>query len=108
MDYAIAQAMSTNVTYGELITQVTSAGPAEKAGLRAGATPFLDPASGTSVTIGGDIVIAINNTRITTTDDLATYLEESTSPGQTISIVVVRNDENLTLSLTLGTRPPPT
>ena len=108
MDYAIAQAMSTNVTYGVLITQVTSGGPADNASLRSGATRFLDPASGTWVTIGGDIVIAINDTRITTTDDLSTYLEESTSPGQTISIVVVRNDENLTLSLTLGTRPPPT
>jgi S1-C subfamily serine protease len=108
MDYAIAQAMSTNVTYGVLITQVTSGGPADKAGLRSGATPFQDTSSGTSVTIGGDIVIAINNTRIKNTDDLSTYLEESTSPGQTISIVVVRNDDNLTLSLTLGTRPPPT
>jgi S1-C subfamily serine protease len=106
MDYAIAQAMGTNVTYGVLITQVTSGGPADKV-LRAGTTQFLDIFSGTSVTIGGDIVIAINGTRITTTDDLSTYLEESTSPGQTISIVVVRNNENLTLSLTLGTRPPP-
>ncbi|MGD0495739.1 MAG: trypsin-like peptidase domain-containing protein [Candidatus Bathyarchaeia archaeon] len=108
MDYAIAQAMNTNVTYGVLITQVTSGGPADKAGLRVGATRFLDPASGTSVTIGGDIVIVINDTRIKNTDDLSTYLEESTSPGQTISIVLVRNDENLTLSLTLGVRPPPT
>ena len=108
MDYAIAQAMSTNVTYGVLITQVTSGGPADNASLRGGATRFLDPASGTLVTIGGDIVIAINDTRITNTDDLSTYLEECTSPGQTISIVVVRNDENLTLSLTLGARPPPT
>ncbi|MGA3191971.1 MAG: trypsin-like peptidase domain-containing protein [Candidatus Bathyarchaeia archaeon] len=107
MGYAIAQAMSTNVTYGVLITQVTSGGPADKAGLRSGANPFQDPASGTSVTIGGDILIAINNTRIKNTDDLSTCLEESTSPGQTISVVVVRNDENLTLSLTLGTRPPP-
>ena len=106
MDYAIAQAMSTNVTYGVLITQVTSGGPADNASLRGGATRFLDPASGTLVTIGGDIVIAINDTRITNTDDLSTYLEECTSPGQTISIVVVRNDENLTLSLTLGARPP--
>jgi S1-C subfamily serine protease len=106
MDYAIAQAMGTNVTYGVLITQVTSGGPAAKAGLQAGATQFLDPYSDTSVTIGGDIVIAINGTRITTTDDLSTYLEESTSPGQTISMVVVRNDENLTLLVTLEARPP--
>ena len=106
MDYAIAQAMGTNVTYGVLITQVTSGGPAAKAGLQAGTTQFLDPYSDTSVNIGGDIVIAINGTRITTTDNLSTYLEESTSPGQTISMVVVRNDENLTLSVTLGARPP--
>jgi S1-C subfamily serine protease len=106
MDYAIGQAMSTNVTYGVLITQVTSGGPADKAGLRSGGTRFLDTYSGTSVTIGGDIVIAINDTRITNTDNLSTYLEEYTSPGQTISIVVVRNSENLTLSLTLGARPP--
>jgi S1-C subfamily serine protease len=108
MDYAIAQAMSTNVTYGMLIVQVTGGGPADKAGLQGGANPFQDPAYGTSVTIGGDIVTAINNMRIKNTDDLSTYLEESTSPGQTISIIVVRNNENLTLSLTLGTRPPPT
>ena len=106
MDYAIAQAMSTNVTYGVLITQVTSGGPADKAGIKAGTTQFTDPYSDTPVTIGGDILIAINGTRITTTDDLSTYLEESTSPGQTISMVVIRNNENLTLSVTLGARPP--
>jgi S1-C subfamily serine protease len=108
MDYAVAQAMNTNVTYGVLITQVTSGGPADKAGIKAGTTQFLDPYYDTEVTIGGDIIIAINSTRITTTDDLSTYLEEYTLPGQTISVVVVRNNENLTLSVTLGARPPPT
>jgi S1-C subfamily serine protease len=106
MDYAIAQAMSTNVTYGVLVTQVTSGGPADNAGIKAGTTQFLDPYYDTQVTIGGDIVIAINATRITNTDNLSTYLEEYTLPGQTINVVVVRNDENLTLSVTLGARPP--
>jgi S1-C subfamily serine protease len=106
MDYAIAQAMSTNITFGVLITQVTSGGPADKAGIKGGTTQFLDPYSDSSVTIGGDIVIAINSTRITTTDDLSTFLEEYTSPGQTISMVLVRNNENLTLSATLEARAP--
>jgi S1-C subfamily serine protease len=105
MTFGIAQAMNTSVTYGWLVAQVTSGGPADKAGLRAGTTQV--QIDGTSVTIGGDIIIAINGTRIRNTDDLSTYLEEYTLPGQTISLTIVRNNATLTLPLMLGTRPPP-
>jgi S1-C subfamily serine protease len=104
MTYGIAQAMNTNVTYGWLVTQVTSGGPADKAGARAGTNQV--QVAGTTVTIGGDIIIAIDNTRITNSDDLSTYLEENTLPGQTISVVVVRNNVTLILSVKLGSRPP--
>jgi S1-C subfamily serine protease len=104
MSFGIAQAMNTSVTYGWLIAQVTSGGPADTAGLRAGTT--LVQVDGTFVIIGGDIIIAINGTRIRNTDDISTYLEEYTLPGQTINLTVVRNDETLTLPLTLGTLPP--
>ncbi|MGA2768577.1 MAG: trypsin-like peptidase domain-containing protein [Candidatus Bathyarchaeia archaeon] len=106
MTLGIAQAMNTSVTYGWLIAQVTSQGPADKAGLRAGTTQV--QVDGTSVTIGGDIILALNGTRIRNSDDLSTYVEEYTLPGQTISVAVVRNNATLTLPLTLGTRPPPT
>jgi S1-C subfamily serine protease len=104
MTYGIAQAMGTNVTYGWLVEQVTSGGPADKAGVRAGSNQV--QIAGTTVTIGGDIIIAIDNTRITNNDDLSTYLEENTLPGQTISVVIVRNNVAQTLSVTLGSRPP--
>jgi S1-C subfamily serine protease len=107
MTFGIAQAMKTNVTYGWLITQVTSGGPADRAGLRGGTTQFLDPTSGTLVPIGGDIIIAINGTRITNTDDLSTYLEEHTSPNQTVNVTIVRSSQKMTFSVKLGTRPPP-
>jgi S1-C subfamily serine protease len=103
MTLGIAQAMNTSVTYGWLIAQVTSQGPADKAGLRAGTTQV--QVAGTSVTIGGDIIIALNGARIRNTDDLSTYLEEYTLPGQTISVEIVRNNANQTLPVTLGTRP---
>jgi S1-C subfamily serine protease len=106
MNFGIAQVMSTNVTYGWLIAQVTSGGPADRAGLQGGTTQVL--VDGTLVTIGGDIVIAINGTRIRNVDDFSAYLEEYTSVGQTISVVLVRNDEILTMSAKLGVRPPPT
>jgi S1-C subfamily serine protease len=106
MTYEIAEAMCTNVTYGWLITQVVSGGPADDAGLLGGTKQAL--IAGERITIGGDIIIAINDARITNMDDLSTYLEEYTSPSQTISVVLVRANEILTLSIKLEARPPPT
>jgi S1-C subfamily serine protease len=105
MTYGIAQAMKVNVTYGWLIAQVTSGGAADKAGLKGGTTQT--QIEGTTVTIGGDIIIAINGTRIKNIDDLSTYLEEYTLPSQTIDVVIVRNNNTLTLPLTLEARSPP-
>jgi S1-C subfamily serine protease len=110
MDPWIWQAMNTTVTYGWLISSVTSGGPADTAGLRGGTTQFLDPNPnvGTYVTIGGDIIIAMNGTRIKGEDDLSSYLEEYTLPGQTINVTVVRNNQTVNIAVKLGTRPPPT
>ena len=105
MTYEIARAMNTNVTYGWLITQVIEGGPAHKAGLRGGTT--LAYVAGERITIGGDIIIAINDERIISIDDLSSYLEENTIPGQTINVTIVRDNKILTLPVTLGARPPP-
>jgi S1-C subfamily serine protease len=91
------------VTYGWLVTGVTSGGPADKATLKGG-TSQIQVASN-SITVGGDIIIAFDGTRIRNTDDLSTYLEENTLPNQTINVTIIRNGETITLPLTLGTRP---
>jgi len=104
MTYEIAKAMGTNFTYGVLIESTVTGGPADVAGLRGGAQQV--QVLGYRVTIGGDIIIAINGARITGMDDLSTYLEEYTSPNQTVNVTIVRN--NQTLPVELGTRPPPT
>jgi 2-alkenal reductase len=103
MTYEIAQAMGVNITYGWLITQVMSGGPAAIAGLRGGTKRVL--IAGEYVTIGGDIIIAINGTKITGLDALSAYLEENTTPGQTINLTILRNSQELTIPLTLGARP---
>jgi S1-C subfamily serine protease len=104
MDYEIAQAMGTDFTYGVLLTQVSSGGPADKAGLRAGTTQF-QTSTGT-VTIGGDIVIAVDGVRIINSDELLSYIESSTLPDQTINMTIVRDNQTMTIPLVLGTRPP--
>jgi S1-C subfamily serine protease len=106
MTYDIAKKMAVNVTYGWLIAQVTSGGPADDAGLKGGTQQVT--VDGQSVIIGGDIIIALSETRITGTDNLSTFLEEHTLPGQTINVTIIRNGQDMPLQLKLGTRPPPT
>ena len=105
MTYEIAEALNVNVTYGWLVTQVTSNGPADKAGLRGGTSQVL--VAGEWVIIGGDIIIAVDGTRITNMDDLLTYMETNTVPGQTINLTIIRNNQTMTLPVELGTRPSP-
>ncbi|MCX8171129.1 MAG: PDZ domain-containing protein, partial [Candidatus Bathyarchaeota archaeon] len=103
MTYEIAKAMGTNVTYGWLITQVMKDSPAEKAGLRGGTREAY--IAGEWVIIGGDIIIAINGVKITGIDDLSSYLEENTAPGQRVNITIIRENRRMTLEVELGSRP---
>ncbi len=105
MNYRIAQLMNTDFTYGWLITQVVSGGPADEAGLHGGTTQG-QTVEGT-VIIGGDIIIAIGGTSIVNGDALLTYLEEYTLPNQTVELTIVRNNQTMTLPVELGTRPSP-
>jgi S1-C subfamily serine protease len=103
MTYDIATAMKTSVTYGVLIQSVVSGGPAAKAGLKAGTTQAM--IDGNTVTLGGDIITAINGNRVRNSDDLSSYLEEYTSPGQAASLTIIRNNQSINISVVLGTRP---
>jgi S1-C subfamily serine protease len=50
----------------------------------------------------GDIITAINGARITNTDDLLSYLEQHTLPGQTVNFTVVRTGQIQTIQITIG------
>jgi S1-C subfamily serine protease len=103
MNYEIAKVMGIDVTYGWMITDVTSGGPADKAGLQGGTSQI--QVAGSQVIVGGDIIIAFDGARIRNMDDLSTYLEENTLPGQTITLTLVRNGQTMTVSLKLEARP---
>ena len=104
MNYQFAQLQKTNYTYGVLIENLTSGGPADKAGLKGGTqTASL---GGTTYLIGGDVIISVNGTKIVNTDALASYLAEYATAGQTVALHIVRNGQVMTVDLVLGTRPP--
>jgi S1-C subfamily serine protease len=96
MNYQIAHAMGTSVTYGWLVESVSA-----QNGLKAGSTQT--SILGSTVTTGGDIITAINGTRITNTDDLLSYIEQHTLPGQNVNFTVIRNGQEQTVSVTIGT-----
>ena len=89
MSYSLAQENGASVTYGWLLTSITSGGPSD----------------GTLKT--DDIIIALNQTLIRNGDDLASYLEEKTLPGQNLILTVVRGNSTLDLTVTLEERPAP-
>jgi S1-C subfamily serine protease len=103
MSYSITQAMKVNVTYGWLITQTTNEGAADKAGLK-GANQQVR-INGEWETIGGDIIIAVDGTRIINGDSFMSYLEEYTTPNQIITVTIVRDNQLLDIPVELGTRP---
>jgi S1-C subfamily serine protease len=95
MNYQIAQAMGTSVTYGWLVESVSA-----NNGLKGGSTQ--QNILGSNVQLGGDIVTAINNQRITNTDDLLSYLEQHTLPGQKVNFTLIRNGQQQTVQVTIG------
>jgi S1-C subfamily serine protease len=105
MNYQLAQASGTNVTYGVLVESIVSGGPADKAGLKVGTKTLT--ITGAQYLIGGDIITSINGTKIVNQDALATYLEENTVSGQTVQLGIIRAGAPLTVTVTLGQRPPP-
>jgi S1-C subfamily serine protease len=104
MNYDLAQASGTNYTYGVIIESVVQGGPAAKAGLRAGTTA--KSVDGSQYYIGGDIIVAVNGTRIDNGDALSSWLQEHAISGQVIDLDIIRAGAHMTVAVTLATRPP--
>jgi S1-C subfamily serine protease len=104
MNYQLAQASHTNVTYGVLVESVVATGPAASAGLVAGTTTVT--IDGSQYLVGGDIIVSIDGTKIINQDALSTYLVQNTIAGQTVQLGVIRSGSLITVTLVLGTRPP--
>jgi len=99
LDIDTAEELDIPYTSGAYILDISEDAPAQEAGLIAsglnnfGALP------------GGDLIIAINDTEITSSDDLITYLVFETEAGQTVDLTIVRDGKEMTVPLTLGERP---
>lgn len=103
MTYQIAKTIGTDLTYGWLITQVTNGGAAAQAGLQGGSQQVR--IKDEWVIIGGDIIIAVDGIRIINGDTFMSYLEEHTTPNQTIIVTILRHNQMLDIPILLKQRP---
>jgi serine protease Do len=100
----LAQAMNLPSTQrGALVVTVVPGGPAAQAGLQPSNNQV--DISGFPAQVGGDVIVAINGQTINTMDQLIAYLADNTSVGQTVTLTILRNGSQQTVSLTLAARP---
>lgn len=105
IDLDIAEAIELNYTYGVLIGEIVEGGPAEIAGLMGG--DRTEMIGGNLYIVGGDVIVGISGLKVRNFDDLSVYLERNTRPGDTITLIIIRNHQKITKQVILGERPVP-
>lgn len=97
----VISALGLKSDTGAYVAGVSSGGPAEAAGLKAGTTASSIP----NLDSGGDLIIAVDGQPVRTSDDLIRYVVVKKSPGDTITLTVMRGDQKVDVKLKLGVRP---
>jgi S1-C subfamily serine protease len=98
----LAKALNLPVEEGVLVQTVVKDGPADKAGLEAGTTSAT--IDGEEVSLGGDIITEIDGKKLESMDELIEIVQGS-KPGDELELTFVRDGDEKTADVTLGTQP---
>lgn len=88
IDASIADSLGLEKNRGELIASVEAGGGAEKAGIRQ-----------------GDVIVSVNNQPVTP-DTTLSYLVSNAPIGSRVPIELIRGGKRMTVTATVGERPP--
>jgi S1-C subfamily serine protease len=101
---ALVQRASLPTNWGILVSQVKRGSNAEQAGLRGGDPDTYIVAGGTTIYLGGDIILSIAGRPVSTLMDYLGALE-ATKPGETVDLQILRNGAKTTVAVNLSERP---
>jgi S1-C subfamily serine protease len=99
LDKDLAAAVNLPVDRGALVQEVTPAGPAARAGLRAGKIH-----TDQGVILGGDIIVEVDGEKVAKPSDVATAISDN-KPGESVVVKFYRDAKLQTRRVKLGTRP---
>jgi S1-C subfamily serine protease len=100
----VSQAIGlTPDTRGFLVIEVAAGGPADKAGIRGGYK--IDNIDGREIALGGDIIVGIDNTTVTSLENILTYLSNEKQAGDKALLNVIRDGRSSQINVTLGEIP---
>jgi 2-alkenal reductase len=101
---SVLQSLGLTSTSGAYVVTVVAGGPSAQAGIQAGTTP-LDLPDYPGLNKGGDLIIAIDGQPVVTFYDMIRYLALYKSPGDTVTLTVLRGDQKKDIPVVLGKRP---
>ncbi len=102
---------------GFLVIDIVMGSPADRAGIRGGDMPVAigaiagfqggqGPTTSNLLELGGDIILGVDNQTVNKIDDLLSYIESKKKAGDTVTFMVLRDGEMMSIDLVLGARPP--
>jgi len=98
----LARKLGLDTTFGGLLSEVVSGGPAEKAGLEGGNDKVRFQAG--EYETGGDVILQIDGQDIVEENDLARVIAAH-KPGDKVTLTVLHDNQREKVELTLGKRP---
>jgi S1-C subfamily serine protease len=98
----LARKLGLDTSFGGLLSEVVSGGPAEKAGLEGGDEEVRFQAG--KYEAGGDVILQIDGQDIVEENDLARVIAAH-KPGDKVTLTVLHDDQREKVELTLGDRP---
>ena len=98
----LARKLGLDTTFGGLVSEVISGGPAEEAGLESGEDKLRFQAA--QYRTGGDVILQVDGRDIVRPDDLAEVIA-TRQPGDEVTLTILRDNQREQVELTLGKRP---
>jgi S1-C subfamily serine protease len=98
----LADHLGLDTDTGALISEVVPDGPADDAGLEA--SDDEETFQGAPIRTGGDVIVAVDGTRLQSESDLAELVARQ-RPGETVTIEILRDGESQEVEVELEPRP---
>jgi S1-C subfamily serine protease len=99
----LAEVMNLPVEHGAYISQIANDGPAERAGLRG--TDDSTIFNSRTLDIGGDVITAVDGQPVGSFGELLIYIALKVTPGQDVTLTVLRDGEYQDIVVTMRERP---